>query len=136
MRYRFIDDLTSDVLFEAYGGDLKELFTNAALALFSVICQLKMVKAKLKKEVEVNGEDVKDLMFNWLQELISIVDIDGMFLSKFEINEINKKHLKAICYGEEVTKEKGETLVKGVTYHKFNVEKTEKGYRAVVSLDI
>ena len=39
-KYRFIDDLTSDVMFEAYGKDLRELFENAAEALFSVICQV------------------------------------------------------------------------------------------------
>ncbi|NIO22432.1 MAG: archease [Candidatus Aenigmarchaeota archaeon] len=136
MKYKFIDDLTSDVLFEAYGKDLKDLFTNAALALFSVICQIGKVKPRIKKEVEVGGEDTKDLMFNWLQELIVLVDTEEMFFSKFEVREIDERHLKAKCYGEGITKGKSGTLVKGVTYHKFGVEKTDKGYKVTVSLDI
>ena len=36
-KYKFIEGLTSDVMFEAYGKDLKELFSNAAEAMFSVI---------------------------------------------------------------------------------------------------
>ena len=36
MKYKFIDSLTSDVMFEAYGKTFKELFENAALALFSI----------------------------------------------------------------------------------------------------
>jgi len=136
MRYKFVDDLTSDVLFEAYGKDLKELFINAAFALFSVMCQIEKIKPDLKKDVEVKGEDVKDLMFNWLQKLISLVDTEEMFFSKFEISEIDEKHLKAKCFGEEVTKEKGGTHVKAVTYYKFNFEKTKKGYKVTVSLDI
>ena len=46
MKYRFIDKLKSDVMFEAYGKNLKGLFENAALALFSVICDIKKVKPK------------------------------------------------------------------------------------------
>jgi SHS2 domain-containing protein len=136
MKYKFIDDLTSDVLFEAYGKDLKELFANAASALFSVICQIEKIRPKLKRGVEVAGGNAKELMFNWLQELISLVDTEEVFLSKFEISEISNKHLKAKCYGEGITKGKGGTLVKGVTYHKFGIEKTDKGYKVTVSLDI
>lgn len=136
MKYKFIDDLTSDVVFEAYGKDLKSLFENAAFALFSVICQIEKVKPKSEKEIGVIGKDRKDLMFNWLQELISFVDTEGMFLSKFEIYEIDENRLKAKCYGEEAEPEKGGTLVKAVTYYKFNLEKTGKGYKVTVSLDI
>ena len=136
MKYKFVDDLTSDVMFEAYGKDLKELFVNAAFALFSVICQIDKVKPKKGRDVEIVGKDKKELMLNWLQELISLVDTEELFFSEFEITEINGKHLKAKCYGEEITKEKGGTLVKGVTYHKFGIEKTNRGYKATVSLDI
>ncbi len=131
-----MDDLTSDVLFEAYGRDLKELFENSAYALFSVICQIEKVEPKIEKKIEVLGEDVKDLLFNWLQELITLVDVDGMFFSRFEVTEIDEKHLKARCWGEEISKEKGGTLVKGVTYHKFGIERTKEGFKAIVSLDI
>lgn len=136
MKYKFVDDLTSDVLFEAYGKDLKGLFENAAFALFSVMCQIEKVKPELKKDVEVGGEDVKDLMFNWLQKLISLVDTEEMFFSKFEITEIDGKRLKAECFGEGITREKGGTHVKAVTYYKFNLEKTDRGYKVTVSLDI
>ncbi len=136
MKYKFIDDITSDVLFEAYGKDLKELFANAALAMFTIVCQVEKIEQKESKEVEVEGDDLEDLMFNWLQELLLLVDTEEMFFSRFEIIEADEKHLKAKCYGEPITPEKGETVVKAVTYHKFKVEKTTDGYMASVSLDI
>lgn len=138
MKYKFIEDLTSDVLFEAYGKNLKELFSNAATALFSVICQLEKVKVKKVKKVEVKAKNLSELMFNWLQKLISLVDTEELFFSKFEILEIEKKgkYLKAKCYGETITPEKGETVVKAVTYYKYKFEKTKKGYKVRVSLDI
>lgn len=136
MKYRFIKDLTSDVIFEAYGKGLGELFENAAYALFSVICQIEKVRPKFQKEVEASGEDTKDLMFNWLQKLIEVVDVDNIFLSKFDVKEISNTYLKALCYGEEANPKKGGTLVKAVTYYRYELEKTSKGYRVTVSLDI
>jgi len=135
-KYRFIEDLTSDVMFEAYGKDLKEVFANAAEAMFRVICKLDKVKQKKSLDVEVKAENREELMINWLQELIAMVDIKGMFFSKFEILEIDERHLKAKIFGDDIRPELGETVVKAVTYYKYNFEKTPKGYAVRVSLDI
>jgi len=135
-KYKFIEDLTSDVMFEARGKSLKELFQNAAEAMFSVICQIERVKPRKSLYIKVGGRDVKDLMFNWLQQLISLVDTEEMFLSRFEIQEIDKKHLKAMVWGEGISPEKSGTLVKGVTLYNFRVEKTPWGWDARVACDI
>lgn len=134
--YRFIDDLTSDVMFEAYGKSLKEVFENAAYALFSVICQCDKVKRKTEMEIVVEAEDVRELMLDWLQELIARVDVEDMFFSRFDIREISSRRLKARVYGDRARQELGGTVVKAVTYYKFSFEKTDKGYVARVSLDI
>ena len=52
MKYRFIDDLTSDVYFESYGKNLKEVFENSALAMFEVICKINKVKPL--KTIKIN----------------------------------------------------------------------------------
>lgn len=135
-RYKFIDDLTSDVMFEAYGKDLKEVFENAALAMFSVICQIDKVEPKNEEKFEFKAEKVEELMINWLQGLIAVVDTEHVFFSKFEITEIDENHLIAKCFGEPATPKKGETVVKAVTYYKYKFEKTEKGFVVRVSLDI
>ena len=135
--YKFIDDLTSDVMFEARGKTLNEVFENAGIALFDVISDVEKVKAQKDFKVSVKGLDLGDLMFNWLQELITLVDTEEMFSSKFEVR-VNEKEssLEAKCYGEEAKPEKSGTLVKAVTYYKFKFEKTKIGYRTNVSLDI
>jgi len=135
-KYKFIDDLTSDVMFEAYGKDLREVFANAAEAMFTVICQIKKVKPEKSVEIEAKGENAGKLMIAWLQELIAAVDIQGMFFSKFEILEISEKRIKAKCWGEPASPEKGETVVKAITYYKFLFERTKEGYRTRVAMDI
>lgn len=135
-KYRFVDDLTSDVMFEAFGRNMKEVFENAAEAMFSIICRLDEVKHGSVVKVEVHGSDEKELMISWLQELIGLVDTTSMFFSKFEIKEIDTRHLKAEIHGEDMTPEKGETVVKAVTYYKYLFEKTKRGYRTRISVDI
>lgn len=135
-KYKFIDDLTSDVLFEAYGKDLKELFENSALALFSIICEISNVGKEKTIDIEVNGDSLEELMVNWLQDLIALVDTDELFFSRFEIIEINENNLKAKCYGEPISPEKAGIVVKGVTYYKLKLEKIKDIYKATISLDI
>ena len=142
MKYKFIEDLTSDVMFEAYGKDLPELFENAAEAMFSVICRLDKVKKQRTLEIKVEGESPEALMIAWLQELISLVDTEEMFFSGFKVLTIKQLPgrerwvLNARVSGEPIAPEKGETVVKAVTYYKYKLEKTPEGYKARVSLDI
>ena len=135
MKYKFVDKITSDVMFEAYGKNLGELLVNAAEALSSVICQIEKIKPKKKVTVTVRGKDEKDLLFNWLEEIIAAVDVNEMFFSKFVIKSLKKNELVAELHGEDMTPEKGGTVVKSVTYYKFKLEKND-GYTATVSADI
>jgi len=136
MKYKFVEDLTSDVMFEAYGKDLKELFENAALALLSVICKIDKVKPKEKEEFQIKGNNAEELMTNWLQGIIAIVDTEQKFFSKVEIEKIDETCVRAKLSGEPIKPELGETVVKAVTYYKYKLEKTGKGYKVTVCLDI
>ena len=135
-KYKFIEGITSDVMFEAYGANLKDVFSNSAEALFSMFCKLDQVEAKDERKIEVDADSLQDLMVNWLQALIAAVDIEGMFFSKFKITKITEKHLTAFVYGEPVSTKKGKTVVKAVTYHQYEFKKTKDGYMCRVSLDI
>lgn len=136
MKYKFIDEIKSDVMFEAYGKNLKEIFENAAEALSSVICKIKQITPKETEEFEIKAENLEDLMLNWLQALIAIVDTEQKFFSKFEVTKIDETHLRAKLQGEPIKPELGETVVKAVTYYKYKFEKTDEGYKVTVSLDI
>jgi SHS2 domain-containing protein len=134
--FRFITGATSDVSWEAYGKDLKEVFENSAKALFSVICRIDKIKPKKAHEFEITADSPDELLLDWLQALIASVDIDGMFFSEFEITRISETRLKAICRGEPISPAKGNTVVKAVTYHNFELKKTKEGYCARIVVDI
>ncbi len=136
MKYKFVKGPTSDVKFEAYGTTAGELFENAALALSSVMCAIRNVKPKDSVEVFVEGKDLQDLLFNWLGEVVALVDIHSMFFSAFKVR-IQGNKLKATCFGEEAKPKNSLTVVKSATYHDFRLEGDDKsGYKATIVLDI
>jgi SHS2 domain-containing protein len=137
-KFEFVDITTADVAFVAYGKDLNELFANSALAMFEVMISTKKVKPKVKKEVEVSGNDLQSLMFDWLNELLIYVDAENLAFSDFKVKVDGKNFkLRATCSGEKIDREKHETrtMVKAATYHKMKVEKN-KIWKAQVIVDI
>jgi SHS2 domain-containing protein len=137
-KFEFVDITTADVAFEAYGKDLNELFSNSALAMFEVMVNTKQIKQKVEKQVEVKGNDLQSLMFNWLNKLLVFVDSENLAFSDFK-TEVNEKNftLNAVCKGEKIDNKKHETrtAVKACTYHQMKIEKN-RIWKARVILDI
>ena len=139
MDYEFLD-ITSDVMFRAYGANEAELFINAGRAMFSVICEIESVKPEKTVEITVSAEGVEELLFEWLSRLLTESEIEEIFFSEFLVDEIREKDgqytLKGRALGEDASVEKGGTLVKGVTYYSFKIEEKEDMLVATVTLDI
>jgi len=138
-KFKFLDITTADVCFVAYGKDLNELFVNAALALFETMINTTQLEPKIKRIVQIKGEDMKSLLFDWLNELLFYYGSENLAFSKFDV-EVDEKNfkLKAVCWGEKIDPEKHEirTEVKATTYHKMKIEKTKDGWEAQVILDV
>ena len=140
MKYKFFEH-TADVMFEAYGRSLNEVFENAALAVFDVQCNLRKVKNKLKKKIRLKNDNAEDLLFDFLEELIYLKDAKYLLFGKFDvkIKEIKGEFfLECIAYGEEINPDKHElkTDVKAITLHEFFLKKTKNEWRCRVLLDI
>ena len=137
--YKFVEDLTSDVMFIAEATNITKLLEECGKAIFDVVCQRELVKPKEFIEIHVKGENPEELLYEWLSALLTESDANELFFSKFEI-EVEEKNgvlfLKGKALGEPYTPEKSGTVVKGVTYYNFKVEKNENGYRASVVCDI
>ena len=131
-------DHTADVGIIAYGASVEELFSNAAMALFSLITELESVDEKLCLDVEVSGEDTEGLLVEWLNELIYLVDARHVLLRRFAIENLSGTGLKAECYGEEFdpAKHRMQLGVKAATYHMLELAKSGDGYSAQVIFDV
>jgi len=143
MPYEFLEDIAiADVAFEATGKTIEELFESSALAVTNTMVKdLKSVKQKVTKTIEVKADALEMLLFNFLQEIIFYKDAELLLFNKFDITiaqEKNKYKLKTKARGEKLDMKKHELLVdvKAVSLHNFKVEETKKGWKADVILDV
>jgi len=139
-KYTLIDDLTSDIMFEAYGSSIADLFVNAGEALFSIICDIAHIKPEQSIRLHLEAADAADLLHEWLSSLLTQSEIENLFLCQFRIETLQITAsgcvLDAVASGESMTQAKGSAVVKGITYYGYEFEKTDNGYRARVAVDI
>jgi SHS2 domain-containing protein len=132
---------TADVYVQAYGKDLAEAFANCALGMEETITKLAKVKPKMTKEVTVESEDEQALLVDFLTQLLILHDAENMVFSKIKVRiheTENGFKLSAELGGEEFDEKKHEhgTYVKAATYRDMEIEKSNKGARVKVLLDI
>jgi|SRR3989344_501732 len=142
MKYKFLDH-TADVMFEAYGKTLENLFVNTALATESIMVNMDTLEEKEDYTILLENEDIKELLYDFLSELIFVKDTEELLFKKFNVVILhkNKKYeLIAHCIGEIINREKHELIddAKAVTKHMFEVKRREKdgAWKANVIVDI
>lgn len=136
-RYRVFNH-TADLGLEVYGKNEKELFSNAAFAVFDLIVDLQDVDIKETRRLVVKGADREDLLVNYLREILYMLNGKGMLLKDFSILEIDSRHLVGEVRGEPFNPDKHsiKAEIKAVTYHQVKVEKNKDGWKARVIFDV
>lgn len=141
-KFELVEGITdADYAFKIYGKDLGDLFVNAGMAIFSVMVNPKSVSKVIEKEIKLENNSAKKLLFDFLEELVFLKDAESFMLKeiKAEVEEDKEKFLlNAKIFGEELNMKKHEVItdVKSVTYHNYKVEKTSKGWEATVVVDV
>jgi len=139
MKYRFLPH-TADVKFQAYGKSLEEAFSNAALALTKVITDPVKVKAKIAKTIEVESEDEKALLYDFLEQFLILLDSEGFLLNSVKSIKIEHKNgfkLKAEIAGDtDIGRYETEKSIKAVTYQEMEIKKEKDRFIVQVVLDI
>ena len=108
----------------AYGKSLAEAYANAAYGLFSLIVEPNKVKEKESRKVTVQAQDAEGLLFNWINELIYIFEVERLLFKSFNITEFTGQSLEATCWGEKYdpSRHQLKTGVKSATYHMLKVD--------------
>jgi SHS2 domain-containing protein len=130
-------DHTADVGIIAYGTDLKQTFANAARGMFSIITELNTIRDTTRREVNISAADRESLLVEWLNELIYLFDTESFLGKRFEISELDNKHLAAAVFGEKVDRSRHrlKTGIKATTYHMLEI-KHNGSFQARVIFDI
>lgn len=143
MSYEFLEDVAiADIAFRAWGKDLGELFVASGDAtLNAMIDNLEAIKLKETRTFSLENDELDMLLFNFLQELIYYKDSEQLLLRVQQVQIEEKKgkqQLSAVAQGEKLDPQRHQQRVdvKAVTLHRFQLEKTDEGWTAMVILDI
>jgi SHS2 domain-containing protein len=126
---------TADWAFRARGSDLKQVFANAASAMFELQARQPLPPAEtVERELEVRGFDRETLLVNWLNELLYLQEKYGEIYRKFDVQEISDTQLRARVRGQPspgVAR-----MIKAVTFHGLEVRRVDEGWEVTVVLDV
>ena len=126
--YRFLEHVT-DALVEAWGETMEEAFSQAGRALFETMLDTEKVHRKTSEEIRTAGHDEKELLYNYLEELLLLFEVKQLALGDFAVSSIisiqGEIRLKGKTSGEPYDRAKhgGRVEVKGITYHLMEIEK-------------
>ncbi|TRZ80260.1 MAG: archease [Nitrosopumilales archaeon] len=125
MAYRYLDHMT-DAFIEVIGDTTDEAFANAGISVVDTIVDINAVENKEDRKIEVSADDLKGLLYSWLEEIIILTITDG-FVGKIfnvKIMKNEKYHLLAKISGEEINFEKHhfKMEIKAPTYHLMEIK--------------
>jgi len=130
----------TDALIEVEADTLEHAFELAAKALIDVMIDVDKVDSKEEFSVSVEGHDLENLLYNWLEYVMIMLVSDHIALNRFRVSIINRRGytLDAKLYGEplDLDKHNYKVEIKGVTYHMMSIQKEGDRYRLTFLLDL
>ena len=141
-RYEIIPH-TADIGLRVFGRDVKELFSNAAGGMFSlVIGEQSEFFPREETKIKVSGLSAEELLVSWLSELLYKLTEERWLGIEFEISSLGERESKFFLTAAV----KGQTIdynkipfkreIKAVTYHNLVIKKTGDGYSTEIIFDV
>ena len=138
MAYRYLDHMT-DAFIEVTGDTINEAFERAGISVVDTIVDINLVEGKENRKIEISADDLKSLLYNWLEEVIILTITDGFAGKIFHvtITRNGKYHLLAKIVGEEINfaRHHFKMEIKAPTYHLMEI-KEEKPFLMRFILDL
>jgi SHS2 domain-containing protein len=128
MGYRIFDH-TADLGVEVTGATPEELYAGAAFALFDLLTDLSVVRARRSREIDVAGENPADLLVNFLREVLYGWNGKGFLMKNCVVRRLTPTRLEALLKGEgfDPVRHRINREIKAVTYHQGSILKTPEG---------
>ena len=125
MSYRHLDHST-DAIIEVTAPDLTSAFEVAGMSVVETIIDSSKIDERDKRTISVTGQDLRFLLYNWLEEVIILTITDG-FAGKrilLQISEAEEWEITAEIFGEDVNLSKHgfKVEIKSPTFHDMRIE--------------
>jgi SHS2 domain-containing protein len=131
-------DHTADIGVRAWGPTAEEVFEQAALATFSLVCDPLDIGELETVEVTLEAESMDLLLAAWINELLYVFEARGLVLSQFDLLELGDHSLRARVSGEPLDTSRHIVCggVKAATLHELSLQRRDDGWEGFVLLDV
>jgi protein archease len=136
--YEFFEH-TADIGVTVYGTTLRELFQNAALALYEALGKFELSSHDAQRTLNLQTASAEDLLHDWLTELLYELETHHVLYEKIDLTKVEGMSLSATLRGGIIDFARSQTNeeIKAVTYHQLRVEQMPEGsWRATLIFDV
>ena len=129
MSYKYLEHST-DAFIEVRAKNLEEAFSVAGKSVVETIIDLKNIQEVEKKSIKVKGRNLQNLLYNWLEEIVTITITEGFAISNFSVN-IKKNaeyEIVSTVAGEKLDLEKHnfKVEIKSPTFHLMEIKENDE----------
>ena len=135
--YRIIEH-TADIGFEVQGKTREQVFEAAALAFFHIMWKIGHHKENQPEIITVKGNDLQELLVNFLEEFLYLFDAKGLVCSQLKVFSMSDNEIRVKVWLQKFNNKQDQELltVKAVTYHQLYIGKKNHCWSAQIFLDI
>lgn len=128
MGYIPLEELAADAGFEVFGESLEELFRDAAKATFSLMVDPESITPEIQIQIQLESSSLEGLLVDWLNELLFMMDAQGLIFKDFQLELQPGYKLRAIAAAQRIgAQHRFKCYVKAATYHLLQI--TQQGGR-------
>jgi len=129
---------TADIGVRVFGKTLKELFENAAFAMFDILADLEGLTGEITQDFELTAANHEELLISWLDELLYYFYAKNIIFYKFEVKELSEDILRARAFGRSVNENRNrlKTEIKAATYYNLKIIKKDDYYEVDIIFDV
>ena len=129
MSYKYLEHAT-DALIEVKAKTLEEAFVVAGKSVVDTIIDLNNIQEIEEKNIKVKGRNLLNLLYNWLEEIVTITITDGFAIRNFSVSIKKNKECQIVSKisGEklDLKKHNFKVEIKSPTFHLMEIKEDDE----------
>ena len=129
MSYKYLEHST-DAFIEVNAKTLEDAFSVAGKSVVETIIDSNNIQEIEEKNINVKGRNLLNLLYNWLEEIVTITITDGFAIKNFSVNIKKNKEYQIVSKisGEklDLKKHNFKVEIKSPTFHLMEINENDE----------
>jgi len=129
LSYKYLEHAT-DALIEVNAKTLEDAFSVAGKSVVETIIDSDDIQEIEEKNINVKGRNLLNLLYNWLEEIVTITITDGFAIKNFSVNIKKNKEYQIVSRvsGEklDLKKHNFKVEIKSPTFHLMEINENDE----------